>query len=103
MAARRRKPAPGAMTTAVSGALDAMPWLTPADQALVGLAMLYAEQIDAAIAESPEAGRKHAGWVGSHLTNVLRSLGGAPGDRKALEIDGNVKGRLAELRQRRAG
>lgn len=46
---------------------------------------------------------KVAGWVGPHLANALRDLGGAPGERKGLENGGTVNNRLAELRKNAAG
>ena len=80
---------------AVTAAISAMPWLGPSDQGMVELALEYARRIDAS--EDVKA----AGWLGPHLANALRSLGGTPGDRKALGVDEQVRGKLAELRAAR--
>ncbi len=83
------------LTEAVTAAMGEMPWLKPSDGAMMALALSYAAQIDAA------ADAKAVGWLGPHLGNVLRSLGGAPGDRKALGLDEAVRGQLAVLRASR--
>jgi len=95
MARLRAVKPPETLTEAVTAALAAMPWLTAADGAMVALALSYAGQIDAA------DDAKAVGWIGPHLANVLRALGGAPGDRKALGVDEVVRGKLAVLRAAR--
>lgn len=86
---------PQGLTAAVGAAIDGMTWLLPSDRGLVELALEYARRIDAATDE------KTVGWLGPHLGNVLRSLGGAPADRKALGVEDAVRGKLAELRAAR--
>lgn len=87
------------MTTAVNRAIGSMHWLTDADEAAVNQCRLYARMIDDAADDSPEESRKVAGWMGPHLTGLLKQLGGTPEGRKALAVEEKqVKGRLAELR-----
>lgn len=86
---------PEGVLAAVTAAVDAMTWLGPSDRGMVALAFEYARKIDAA------DDAKAVGWMGPHLANVLRALGGAPGDRKALGIEEPVRGKLAELRRAR--
>lgn len=92
----RRMQAPEGVLAAVQSAVAAMTWLTPSDAGLVALAVEYARKIDAAEDE------KVVGWMGPHLANTLRALGGSPGDRQALGIEETVRGKLAELRGRRS-
>jgi len=81
-----------------------MGWLSPADEPLVALARKYAQEIEDAAASGDERQRsKMLGWLGPHLLATLKTMGGAPAERKALNVEGQVKGRLAELRERRAG
>lgn len=96
MARVSRLSPPEGLLSAVTAAVDAMVWLTPSDQAMVALALGYAKAIDGS--DDPV---KAAGWLGPHLGNVLRALGGAPGDRKALGVEEPVRGKLAELRAAR--
>ncbi len=86
---------PATVLAAVTSAVAAMTWLQPTDRALVALALQYARTIDAA------EDQKTVGWVGPHLANTLRALGGAPAERKALGIEEPVRGKLAELRAAR--
>lgn len=86
---------PAGVLGAVTDALAAMPWLGESDQAMACLALEYARRID----EAEDV--KSVGWLGPHLANVLRSLGGAPAERKALGVDEPVRGKLAELRAAR--
>ena len=79
----------------VRAAVGAMTWLTDSDAGMVGLALAYAEKIDA----GDDA--KTVGWLGPHLANALRALGGAPAERKALGVDEQVRGKLAQLRAAR--
>ncbi len=83
---------PESLLDVVTAAVGAMHWLGPSDRAMVGLALEYARRIDAATDE------KAVGWLGPHLANVLRALGGTPADRKALGIEEQARGKLAELR-----
>ncbi len=77
---------------AVTAAVGAMPWLGAADQGMVALALEYARRIDAAEDD------KAAGYLGQNLSGVLRALGGAPAERKALGVEEQVAGKLAALR-----
>lgn len=108
---------------AVKGAVDAMDWLTPADQAMKTLALRQAEEIEKAIDRAEEltqilrdaAGEpdiykrveklaamcdvtKTVGWLGPQLQGVLRDLGGTPKARAELKQDKPVGSRLAQLR-----
>ena len=89
------------LVESVTAAVHAMHWLEDSDQALVGLAIRYAERIEEAAAEGGQTSYKMVGWLGPHLTHTLKSLGGAPAERKALGVEKAVKGRLAELRAAR--
>jgi hypothetical protein len=92
----RKLKQPETLTGAVEAAVEAMTWLGPSDQGMVALALEYARQIDAATGDA-----KAVGWLGQNLSGVLRALGGAPGERKALGVDERVRGKLAELRAAR--
>lgn len=92
---RALKQPPATVLSAVTAAVGAMTWLQPSDLALVALAMEYARTID----DADDV--KTVGWVGPHLANVLRALGGAPVERRALGIEEPVRGKLAELRAAR--
>lgn len=83
---------------AVQQALSAMPWLAPSDVGGVELALAYARRIDEALegAEGQEVTK--ALYLGPHLLNTLRALGGAPAERKALVGEEVVSGKLAQLR-----
>ncbi|SEP02887.1 terminase small subunit [Trujillonella endophytica] len=85
-----------ALLGAVTAAIEAMTWLEPADGAMVALALDYARRIDAATDD------KAAGYIGQNLSGVLRALGGAPAERKALGVEEQVAGKLAALRGRRS-
>ncbi len=92
----RKMNAPTGVLGAVTTALEAMPWLGPADQGMVALALEYARRIDAAEDD------KAAGYLGQNLSGVLRALGGAPAERKALGVEERVQGKLAALRAGRS-
>lgn len=92
------KTADGSMLQAVQQALDAMTWLRESDGGMVTLAKKYAEQIDAASRDGDVRG---VGYLGQQLHGVLKSLGGAPIERKALAVEEASGGRLAELRAAR--
>ena len=92
---RKLKPPQGVLA-AVTAAVEAMPWLGPADQGMVALALDYARRIDDAEDD------KAAGYLGQNLSGVLRALGGAPAERKALGVEEQVAGKLAALRGRRS-
>lgn len=86
------------MVLAVRSAVAAMVWLKPSDGAMVTLALKYAEQVDAATLEGDT---RAVGYCGQQLHGVLRSLGGSPAERRALNIEVEANGKLAELRQAR--
>jgi hypothetical protein len=88
------QPEPG-LHGAVSAAVESMSWLTAADRGMVALALEYARQIDAA-----DDG-KAVGFLGQNLTIVLKALGGAPAERKALGVEQEVRGKLSQLRAAR--
>jgi hypothetical protein len=92
------KAAAGSMLQATQAAVDAMAWLKPSDGAMVTLALKYAEQVDVATVEGDT---RAVGYCGQQLHAVLRSLGGSPAERKALNIEVEANGKLAELRQAR--
>src|SRR6266704_3687932 len=113
------------MVSAVQAAADSMGWLDPADRAMLALALRYAQTIEDAhllaerladldvsdashslykrieALEAMADAQKAIGWIGPHLANALKSLGGAPAERKALGVEEAVRGRLAELRSAR--
>jgi hypothetical protein len=87
------------MLQGVQQAIDAMHWLQASDTGMIVLAVKYAEQIDVA----NKAGDTRAvGYLGQQLHGVLRSLGGSPIERKALNIEVKADGKLAELRAARS-
>lgn len=96
MATVSNLPPPEGVLTAVRAAVAAMHWLGPADQGMVALALDYARRIDDADDD------KAAGYLGQNLSGVLRALGGAPAERKALGVEEQVAGKLAALRGRRS-
>lgn len=95
-------PAPQPMTLveSVDAAIAAMEWLEPSDIALAAMARSYAAQIEDPNVDAEERA-KRAGWMGPHLVNALKALGGAPAERKALVKERDVRGKLAEMRAAR--
>src|SRR3954453_17826895 len=87
---------PEGILGAVTAAVGAMTWLGPADDAMGAPALDYARRIDA----TDDA--KAAGYLGQNLSGVLRALGGAPAERKALGVEEQVAGKLAAMRGRRS-
>lgn len=86
------------LVAAFDSAVEAMEWLTPTDGAAVALGRLYAERIDDAIATAEGQEVTKALYLGPHLLNTLRALGGAPAERKALGVEEKTRGKLAQLR-----
>jgi hypothetical protein len=86
---------------ALDKAVAGMHWLTDQDAATVELARQYAQRIDDALefAEGQEVTK--ALYLGPHLLHTLRELGGTPQGRATLNIETEVKGKLAMLRERR--
>lgn len=101
-ARKRTTPAPRLSET-VDAAVAAMHWLGAADAATVALARSYAAQIDEAVASGDDEAAAKAHYLGPHLLNTLRALGGTPGDRKALNVEEEARGKLAQLRALRGG
>lgn len=106
---RAPKPEPlpeplGSLEASVRKSVEGMPWLTPSDNAAIELAATYAARIDRAVDGGDEQAATKALYLGPHLLNTLRALGGAPIERKALtsgeaqEVDP-----IDELKRKRAG
>ena len=87
----------GDVEASVDAAIAQMSWLKPSDYAMVTLALKYAQQMDGAVDDA-----RAIGYLGQQLHAVLRSLGGSPQERKALNIEGEANGKLSELREARA-
>ena len=75
-----------------------MTWLHPSDRAAVDLAVAYARRIDLALAEGDGPEVTKALYLGPHLLNTLRALGGAPAERRNFQVEEVVGGKLAQLR-----
>lgn len=88
----------GDLADSVHASVKAMTWLTTSDQAAVDLALTYARRIDDALESAEGQEVTKALYLGPHLLNTLRALGGAPAERKALGAEGAVGGKLAQLR-----
>ncbi len=89
------------LVASVETTIEAMHWLTPADQAACDLALAYAHQImEAAVSDDERFRTKMLGWVGPHLLHTLKSLGGTPVERKNLKVQADVKSSLALLREK---
>jgi len=86
------------LADSVATSVKAMTWLKPTDQAAVDLALTYAERIDEALATAEGQEITKALYLGPHLLNTLRAIGGAPVERKALGVEEAVGGKLAQLR-----
>lgn len=82
--AREPKRQPGSLEASVRKSVEAMLWLEPSDEAAVDLAVTYAARIDDAVANGEGQDVTKALYLGPHLLNTLRALGGAPAERKAL-------------------
>lgn len=116
--------APGGQSAVerVAAAVAAMPWLGESDQAMVDLAKRYAQAIDDAEGLALEAAQlphlspddplanrvrrletacdavRTLASIGPQLAAALRTLGGGPGERKALAGKGPARGGLAAVR-----
>lgn len=75
---------PGPLERQVDVASKDMAWLTPADQAAVELARVYARRIDAATLSGDGQEVTKALYLGPHLLNTLRALGGTPDERMKM-------------------
>lgn len=87
----------GDVESSVDAAIAQMTWLKPSDYAMVTLALKYAQQMDNAVDDA-----RAVGYLGQQLHAVLRSLGGSPSERRALNIEGEANGKLSELRAARS-
>ncbi len=86
------------LRASVDEAVAAMSWLRESDIAAVDLARAYADRIDEALEFGEGQEVTKALYLGPHLLNTLRALGGAPAERKALGFEEAVVGKLAQLR-----
>lgn len=86
------------LSESVEEAVGQMVWLAPTDGATVALARTYAATIDAVLAGGDDIAITKALYLGPHLLNALRALGGAPAERKALGVEEKTRGKLAQLR-----
>lgn len=75
---------PGPLERQVDAASKDMAWLTIADQAAVELARVYARRIDAATLSEDGQEVTKALYLGPHLLNTLRALGGTPDERMKM-------------------
>ena len=82
----------------VQAAVSLMGWLKPTDGAAVDLALTYAARIDDALEFGEGVEVTKALYLGPHLLNTLRALGGTPAERKAMNVEEAVGGKLAQLR-----
>lgn len=90
------------MGEALTEALDAATWLTPADAATVELARQYAAYVDEAlIMDDPEMIHRSLSVAGPNLQKTLTSLGLNPESRKQVMGGAKEGGKLDELRKRR--
>jgi len=95
---------PTTLTEEVDKAVSAMPWIVDSDKAAVALARSYAQRIDEAVANGEGQEVTKALYLGPHLLNTLRALGGAPAERKTLtQGEGGTGGKLATLRSIEGG
>lgn len=101
-------PEPLGLEQSVLDAVAAMHWIKDSDLAAVKLARTYAQRIDKAM-EDFEAGLIDSTalnkvlYLGPHLLNTLRALGGTPAERKALLEGGAATpgGKMDELKKKR--
>jgi len=84
----------------LTATVAAATWLKPTDKTALDLALTYARRIDAALATGEGQEVTKALYLGPHLLNTLRELGMTPGARKELDIEGEVSGKLDDLRKR---
>ena len=97
---RKRTPQLGELEASLTATVAAATWLKPTDKTALDLALTYARRIDAALATGEGQEVTKALYLGPHLLNTLRELGMTPGARKELDIEGEVSGKLDDLRKR---
>lgn len=91
------------LADAVESSISQMPWLTNADDATIALARTYATRIDQAVSTGEGQEVTKALYLGPHLLNTMRALGGTPEARGALETDkgaSSAASKLSEYRDR---
>lgn len=99
---------PHGLVAAVDASVKAMDWLEDSDLASVELARTYAGRIDEALRAFDEGEIESTDlnkvlYLGPHMLNTLRALGGAPQERKALTSDSpEAANPFDELKKRRA-
>lgn len=95
------------LAASIEASVAAMSWLEPSDGAAVALALTYARRIDKAVEDFEEGlidtvALNKVLYLGPHILNTLRALGGTPAERKALlDGEGTPGGKLDELKARR--
>ena len=100
---KKSEPVRGSLETSVRKSVEGMPWLGPSDAAAIDLAAAYAAQIDAAVETGEGQDVTKALYLGPHLLNALRELGGTPKERKALTAGETQEADpIDELKKKRA-
>jgi len=95
---------PGPLERQIDAAEKDMDWLTGADKAAVELARVYARRIDEATLNEEGQEVTKALYLGPHLLNTLKALGGTPDERmKMLATKGEEKevDSIDDLRKKR--
>lgn len=75
---------PGPLERQINVAVDGMDWLSEADKASVELARVYARRIDEATLSGEGQEVTKALYLGPHLLNTLKALGGTPDERMKM-------------------
>ena len=88
------------LTESVEATFAAMPWLQDSDRAAMDLALSYARRIDEAVETGEGQEVTKALYLGPHLLNTLRALGGTPSDRRGLKVEESAGGTLLAMQQR---
>lgn len=100
---KKLEPVRGSLETSVRKSVEGMPWLAPSDHAAIELAATYAARIDEAVDTGDNALATKALYLGPHLLNTLRALGGTPEERKALTAgESQEVDPIDELKKKRA-
>lgn len=99
-APKRKKQPAGELEASLTSTLSSAAWLKPSDKTAIDLALQYARRIDTALDTGEGQEVTKALYLGPHLLNTLRELGMTPGARKDLDIEGEVSGKLDDLRKR---
>lgn len=98
---------PFGLEASIDEAVKGMHWLKASDMAAVKLAKTYASRIDKGMADFEEGlidstDLNKVLYLGPHILNTLRALGGTPAERKALlEGEQAPAGKLDELKRKR--